>query len=314
MTTQMMMGMAPHIENLVEDLGFPEGPVAHPNGTIYVCDVHGGLVRQIRDGRHSVLADLGGAPNGLAIGPDGWLYVANNGGAMAWERKDGLLLSRGFETEGFDARIERIHLRTGAVERVLDRVDGRALQAIDDLVFSEDGSFWFTDLGRDGEHSRSYGGIYWSSADGKNCRQAAYPLVNGANGIGMSPDGKTLYATEYGAGRLWAWTISAPGVLQKTGPHDHAGRLLWQAPNAQLVDSLAIAASGNIIIATQPAGVFSVITPSGTHLASIQTPDRFPTNLCFDPLDPTVVYATLSSMGSLAKLRWNEPGLRLAFN
>lgn len=302
------------IERQVDGLGFPEGPVAHPDGTIYVCDIYAGQVRQIRDGRHSLLADLGGGPNGLALGPDDWLYVANNGGVMRWERKDGVLLSHGFETAGYDTRIERIHLTTGAVERVLDQIDGRPLQAIDDLVFDSSGGFWFTDLGRDGPRSRSYGGIYWSSANGRHRREVAYPLVNGANGIGLAPDGKTLYATEYGAGRLWAWAVEAPGVLAKSGHHPHGGRLLWQAPDALLLDSLAIAASGNIIIATQPLHGFSVIAPDGTQVGAIPMPDQFPTNLCFDPRDPTIAYATLSSTGKLATIRWNEPGLRRVFN
>lgn len=309
----MVQTIEPDIDMSVAGLGFPEGPVAAPDGTIYVCDVHGGFIRQVRDGRHSVFADVGGGPNGLAFGSDGWLYVANNGGAMRWERRDGLLLSHGFKSDGFDARIERIHPKTGVVERVLDEIDGRPLQAIDDLVFDQDGSFWFTDLGRDGERSRSYGGLYWASSDGRRRREAAYPLVDGANGIGLSPDGKTLYATEYGAGRLWAWTVKAPGILEKEPGHPHGGRLLWQAPDAQLLDSLAVAASGNIVIATQPGGVFSVVSPSGTLLARVRMPEAFPTNLCFNVQDPGIAYATLSSSGQLARIRWPEPGPRASF-
>lgn len=303
-----------HIDVLFGGLGFPEGPLVASDGTIYVCDIHGGLVLQIRDGQTSVLAALGGGPNGLALGPDSWLYVANNGGAMRWAREDGLLLSRGFEASGFDARIERIHLTDGRVERVLDRVDGRPLQAIDDLVFNPDGSFWFTDLGRDGARSRTYGGIYWCPADGGGCREVVYPLVNGANGIGLAPGGKTLYATEYGAGRLWAWQIAGPGQLQRIAGQAHGGRLLWQAPAAQLLDSLAMTASGNIIVAVQPTGLFAVIAPDGRHLGSVRMPEHFPTNLCFDPAHPSVAYATLSSTGSLARMDWPEPGLGLAFN
>lgn len=314
MTTPTKTIIRPQVEMMVEGLGFPEGPVAHADGTVYVCDVHGGLVRRISGGVASIFVDLGGAPNGLAIGPDEWLYVANNGGAMRWERKDDLLLSHGFEPDGFDARIERVHLRTGAVERILDQVDGHKLQAIDDLVFDATGGFWFTDLGRDGPRGRSYGGIYWSSADGAHCREVFYPLVDGANGIGLSPDGRTLYATEYGAGRLWAWSIEDSRILAKTDGHPHGGRLIWQAPDALLLDSLAVTASGNIVVAAQPAGVFAVISPSGMHLASVYMPDGFPTNLCFDPNDSTAAYATLSSTGRLAKLRWCEPGLRPAFN
>jgi gluconolactonase len=303
------MNRQPHWNVLASNLGFPEGPLALADGSVLVCDVHGGLVRRVVDGQSSVLADLGGAPNGLALGPDGWLYVANNGGAMRWKQQDGLLISEGFLETGFDARIERIDLETGRTERVLDKVDGRALQAIDDLVFGSDGGFWFTDLGRDGERGRSYGGVYWSSLDGKDRREAAYPLAAGANGIGLSPDGRTLYATEYAAGRLWAWSVDGPGRLRHDADHAHGGRLIWQAPDALLLDSLAITAAGNVVIATQPSGVFSVISPEGVLLSTIETPEHFPTNLCFDPTDPHIAYATFSNTGCLARVEWDEPGL-----
>jgi gluconolactonase len=157
----------PALTIVATELGFPEGPVALADGSILVCDIHGGLVRRVSSGTSTVLVHLGGGPHGLALGPDNWLYVANNGGAMRWRQQDGQLLSEGFEETGFDARIERVHLGSGAVERVLDEVGGRRLQAIDDLVFDAAEGFWFTDLGREGAHSRTHGGIYWSSADGQ---------------------------------------------------------------------------------------------------------------------------------------------------
>lgn len=289
-------------------LGFPEGPLVLADGTILVGDLEGGVVRRI-GGEVSIFANTGGAPNGLALAPDGSIYVANNGGAMKWSRDGDRTISNGFETTGYDTRIERIDPTDGAVTRVLDKVDGRPLEAIDDLVFAPDGSFWFTDLGRNGERSRSYGGVYWSAGDGSAARSVAYPLVDGANGIGLSPDGTTLYVTEYGAGRLWTWTIEAPGRLVHEPGLAHGGRLLWQAPSAQLLDSLKVTAAGNIVIATQHTGVFSVISPAGELVATIAAPEEFPTNLCFDPRDPGTAYVTLSTTGRLMRTAWPEPGL-----
>jgi len=296
------------IEIHAVELGFPEGPLALENGAVLVCNLYEGTIMQVKGNTSSIFASLGGSPNGLAMGPDNWLYVANNGGAMRWKKEGQLLISEGFYDIGFDTRIERVHVSTGVIERVLDQVNGSRLQAIDDLVFDTNEGFWFTDLGRGGKCSRTYGGIYWSSTDGKNSRQAAYPLVMGANGIVLSPDGKTLYATEYGAGRLWAWAIESPGVLLKTSNHDHGGRLLWQAPDANLLDSLAITESGNIIIATQPSGVFSIVSAKGDLIDTLAMPEHNPTNLCFDKNDPQVAYATLSNTGRLARIKWPERG------
>lgn len=296
-------------ELVASGVGFPEAPLALPDGALLFGDLEAGFVRRISDGELSVFANTGGAPNGLALAPDGSIYVANNGGAMKWSRAGDRTISDGFGPTGYDPRIERIDPETGVITRILDKVDGRALEAIDDLVFAPDGSFWFTDLGRAGERSRSYGGIYWSAGDGSAARAVAYPLVNGANGIGLSPDGTTLYATEYGAGRLWAWTIEAPGCLKQHPGQPHGGRLLWQAPDAQLLDSLKVTAAGNIVIATQHHGVFSVVSPAGDLVATIATPEEFPTNLCFDPRHPGTAYVTLSTTGRVMRAAWPEPGL-----
>src|SRR2546422_11192883 len=69
-------------------LEFPEGPVCGRDGTLYIVEIRGGRVQKIvPDGTVTVFARPGGGPNGAARGPDGALYVTNNGG-FAWH--DGL--------------------------------------------------------------------------------------------------------------------------------------------------------------------------------------------------------------------------------
>jgi len=298
------------IETIATDLGFPEGPLALGNGQFLFCDIRGGLIRQMTSGGSvSVIAAVGGGPNGLARAPDGSIYVANNGGRMRWRQEGTLLLSEGFLESGFDARIERLDTCSGMAVRVLDRIDGRPFQAIDDLLHDGSEGFWFTDLGRGGDRSRTYGGVYWCSTDGARCEEAAYPLPMGANGIGMSPDGRTLYATEYGAGRLWSWEIAAPGELRHLPGEEHGGSLLWQEPRGQLLDSLKVTRSGSIVIATQRSGCFSVVSPEGSLLATIPMPEDSPTNICFPDDEPEAAYATLSNSGRLVRIGWDEDRL-----
>jgi len=69
---------------IASGLRFPEGPIAMDDGSIILVEIERGTLSRVSpDGEISVIADLGGGPNGAAIGPDGAVYVCNNGG-FAW--------------------------------------------------------------------------------------------------------------------------------------------------------------------------------------------------------------------------------------
>ncbi|MGH8227730.1 MAG: SMP-30/gluconolactonase/LRE family protein, partial [Steroidobacteraceae bacterium] len=66
---------------IASDLQFPEGPVAMADGSVVLVEIRRGTLTRVGlDGRRETLAQLGGGPNGAAIGPDGAVYVCNNGG------------------------------------------------------------------------------------------------------------------------------------------------------------------------------------------------------------------------------------------
>ena len=73
---------------LASGLGFPEGPVAMPDGSVILTDIRNGRCPRVApDGTVSVFSTTGGGPNGLAVGPDGALYLCNNGGSRYVEGK-----------------------------------------------------------------------------------------------------------------------------------------------------------------------------------------------------------------------------------
>src|SRR5262249_30979601 len=70
-----------HIRVLATGLEFPEGPVVLPDGSVVLVEIRGQrLTRVYPDGRKDVVAQMPGGPNGAALGPDGKMYVCNNGG------------------------------------------------------------------------------------------------------------------------------------------------------------------------------------------------------------------------------------------
>ena len=69
---------------LATDLEFPEGPVVMPDGSVVLVEIRGRrLTRVFPDGRKEVVAQIPGGPNGAALGPDGKIYICNNGG-FSW--------------------------------------------------------------------------------------------------------------------------------------------------------------------------------------------------------------------------------------
>lgn len=300
-------------EVIAEGLAFPEGPVWLDDGSIIVTEIAAGrLTRVTRDGRKQVIAAPGGGPNGAAIGPDGALWVTNNGG-FQWSSVEGMLIPGRAADDYETGRIERIDISTGHVERVFTQVDGRRLSGPNDLVFAPDGSFWFTDLGKSFANQRDHGGLYWATADGATIRCAQYgPHLNG---VGLSPDGGTVYGALTEERNILAFEVTGPGEVARPLLGAIPGRVVASFPGRTLLDSMAVLASGRIAQATlvEQAGI-AVVDPATGAVEHHAFPDLLTTNIAFGGADMRDAAICLSTTGRLAVARWPEPGLRLAFN
>lgn len=300
---------------IASGLEFPEGPVWMPDGSIVLVEIKGGRVTRIApDGAKTVIATTGGGPNGAAIGPDGKLYVCNNGG-FEWHEVAGFTLPGEQPSDYSGGRIERVDLATGAVEVLYRACDGHALRGPNDLVFDADGAgFWFTDHGKTRARDRDRGGLYWARTDGSEIREVVYPL-DSPNGVGLSPDGRRVYVAETWTGRVWWWAIAEPGrVVAALGLGAQGGTLLAGLPGFQLLDSLAVDAEGHVCVATISNGGITSISPDGTRVEHYPLPDPLTTNLCFGGPGLRTAYATLSGTGRLVAFDWPRPGLRLPFS
>ena len=291
---------------------FPEGPVALPDGRVALVEIARRTVTLVdKDGARRILAETGGGPNGLALGPDGAFYVTNNGGFAFHEDADGLRPTvQPADYSG--GRLERVDPESGAVRVLYRDASGQPLRGPNDLVVDREGGIWFTDLGKRRARDLDYGGVYYAAADGSAIVEAVHPFIT-ANGIGLAPDESVLYVAETEGGRLWAFDLEAPGRIRKAGwPSPHGGRLVYTAGNSyERFDSLAVEASGNICVATLINGGISVISPAGDLVAFIAMPDRYTTNICFGGKDLKTAYITLSQTGRLVAMDWPRAGLEL---
>lgn len=297
---------------VAEGLGFPEGPVALADGDLLVTEVRtGNIVRVAQDGGTTVLGcvdRIGGAggANSAAIGPDGAVYITNNGG-FRWTVRNGIELPFspvGNVPDGYEGgRIDRLDLATGEITTLYASCDGRRFNGPNDLVFDGHGGFFFTDMGKDHGRTMDKGAVYYGLADGSSVREVAFPLLT-PNGVGLSPAGDVLYVAESTTGRLWAWDVTAPGEVDQLSKRCLANTLAH-------FDSLAVEEGGNVVVAAINRGL-CVVAPDGSSVEFVALPDPMTTNVCFGGPDRRTAYVTLSGSGRLVAVEWPRPGSALA--
>jgi gluconolactonase len=294
-----------NVDVVADGLAFPEGPIAMADGTVIVVEMLNGKVSRVSpDGSVVTIADVGGGPNGAAMGPDGALYVCNNGGTDPARYIGG--------------RIQRIDLATGATDTLYTTCGDRPLVAPNDLVFDSTGNFYFTNHTHDGA-------IYYAAPDGSAIAAVAVDVPS-PNGIGLSPDGRTLYWAETHVRQVQRRRIATPGQIEPspgyniralffTGGVDQFA-LLAGLPGNHELDSLAVDSSGAVCVGTLVDSGISEISPDGTwtfHTLPPDLADGAVTNICFGGQDFSTAYITCSMTGRLIRSDWHRPGLPLAF-
>jgi gluconolactonase len=206
---------------LAEGLMFPEGPAIDRDGVLYVVEIAGQRVSKVlADGTTEVFAETGGGPNGSAFGPDGHLYVCNNGGR--WPRNVPSTQDAGRAPEG-PGTIQRV-APDGTVETVLTDVDGEPLHAPNDICFDDQGGYYFTDPVWSAEAmERTPGHLVYCDAAGEAHR--VHTGIQFPNGLGVTEDGRFLIVCESMTGMMWGFKIEAPGRLSaEPKPTGNIGR------------------------------------------------------------------------------------------
>jgi gluconolactonase len=185
-----------------------------------------------------------------------------------------------------DRRVSRLEPE-GGKRTLADAWDGRRLNSPNDAVVHSSGAVYFTDppyglpKGMDDPRRElDFCGVYRIGTDGGVTLLTK--SMTRPNGIGFSPDEKTLYVAQSDpAAPIWrAFTVKADGTL---ADGDTGGRVFFDATDLAktrrgLPDGMAVDPRGNLF-ATGPGGVL-VIAPDGTHLGTILT-GQATANCCF---------------------------------
>jgi len=340
-------------EVLSATLQYPEGPIYCQDGSIILVEIKGEQLSIIPPGGGDSkrIAHLPGGPNGAAIGPDGDIYVCNDGG-FDWQSiplpKQQLWVG-GNQPENYNGGcLQQVDPVTGAVKTLFTECRERefppgtsapvwnppfALSSPDDLVFDAAGGIWFTDWGQSTERTRAVTGVYYVSPDRNSIKQMVYPL-HAPNGIALSPDGKKLYVALTYERKIIYFDVPEPGVISPnnvTGPgqgsFDGSHLLTAKLEGQAILDSMAIDVEGNVYIATMipdgnnpmSNGGISIISPiGGVDFVPIKLPDGafapLPSNICFGGPDMKTAFITCGASGYLLSMRASVPGLKLHFN
>ncbi len=302
------------IREIASGLKFPEGPVVMADGSVIVVEIAAGQVTRINPkGKKHVIATTGGGPNGAAIGPDGALYVCNNGG-FEWHKVGGLLIPGHKPADYSGGRIERIDLSTGKIELLYTHCDGRPLRGPNDLVFDTKGGFWFSDHAKSTHDHREWGALYYAKADGSHISTQIHQIM-APNGVGLSPDEKTVYYAETLSGRLYGAKIAKPGQLAANAGLVPGGAYIGQPTGRKMFDSLAVQENGDVCVATLLEAGISTISPKGkvTFTDLKRFKDPLVTNIAFGGKGMKTAYITLSCTGKLVAMDWPKAGLPLAY-
>lgn len=236
----------------VADTATPlEGLAFDREGNLLFVDIYNGRILRLSPDRQLtvVYAEEHLHPAGIAVHKDGRIFVASVGS---------------INDSGYFANGSVIALNPDGSNRQTI-VQPSLGHVVDDLVFDNEGGFYFTDFR--GTATDPMGGLYYVPPEHETVKPVL-PRMCGANGVALSPDGKVVWATEYFANRLHRIDLKAPGVIARSGsmvPYHFAGR----APDSMRTDS-----AGNAYVAMQRQGRILVFSPFGVPIGQILLPGR----------------------------------------
>ena len=200
--------------------------------------------------------------------------------------------------------ISSVALATNAVTRGTQTRNGARFNSPNDLVVRGDGNVYFTDPDFQAPNGRTQEGTFVYRIAPAGEITVVDDGMNNPNGITLSPDGNTLYAS--GAGVLREYALDAAGVATPVG--DITNQI--GTPDGMTVDC-----AGNIYAADNGGRAILVFSPDGEQLGTIGGQAAFAqgvTNVAFGGANRTTLFITTFSQGEsggLYSVELGVPGL-----
>ena len=265
---------------LAEGLDFPEGPVWLGPERVAFTQIRGQCISLWERGRVSRIAGTGGGANGATLGPDGALYVANNGGLSLGHE------GRWLAPEPLAGRIQRVTL-AGEVRDVATNLPGKAPNRPNDLCFGPDGLLYYTDPHNwEDLANLGPGRVARTTLDGRVELLAEVPGF--PNGIAFGPDDRLYVAQSV------TQTILVMEARPGAAPAPHC------TLPAGFPDGFCFDAAGRLYAAGSLGDVLVVFEPDGRVRETIDMgKGSEPTNCC---LGDGRLYVTLAGTGKLVGL------------
>lgn len=266
------------MDKIVDGLVFPEGPLWHDGGLLYV----------------EVYADRVGRWDGKARRT---LWHEPGCGACAVERAaDGTLLVPCYEGNF----LARLATDGRLVERRAKGDDGHALTGANDVVMDGKGGAYITASGRWDVAAPPEGAVFHLAPDGRLVRVASG--LHFANGIALLDQGLALLVAETLARRVTAFAVAPDGTLGRPRPFcrlDDFGPLPADADRYAGPDGMELHPSGTLWICEFGAGRVHVVDGAGRHVRTIATPFHGVTNVAFGPAGEAYL--------TVVEQPWKEP-------
>jgi gluconolactonase len=267
-----------------------EGPAFDGNGNLFFSDIVGNRVyRMAPDGALSIFRGDSGRTNGNTFDAHGFL-ISCEGAEFG---------------PGGRRRLVRTDLKTGRVEVLTERFEGKRYNSPNDVVVDSKARIWFTDpyYGDDRSALETEAeAVYRIDSNGVLARAVSQPQIGRPNGLAVTPDARTLYVVDSdsrpgGNRKIWAFAVAEDGTLS-------GQRLVFDFGRGRGGDGMRLDENGNLWVAAGillprtaaettdvPAGIY-VITAKGELLGRIPIPEDLCTNLAFGGPDRKTLYVT----------------------